>query len=147
MSWGNINHAQQAVAATYLVSFKLITSVSKNVLQYKWRQWMIWCGLICSSEKHSQKPVITCKLCVVTWQEMVIKVNLRTGPRVWEAGQHVSMFSVRVFTRDKLIPRRDTLALSAELRTLTVSIRRETAPKTEHSHIRRDSKCQSEIYF
>lgn len=60
-------------------------------------------------------------------------VSLRTGLGVWEAGQHVSMFSVSVLTTDKLTPSRDTLELSAELRTPTVSIRKDTAPKENTS--------------
>lgn len=56
-------------------------------------------------------------------------VSLSTGLGVWQAGQHDSMFSVRVLIVDKLTPCRDTVELSAELRTLIVSIRRDTAPK------------------
>lgn len=41
------------------------------------------------------------------------------------------MFSVTVLITDKLTPCRDTLELSAEVRTLTVSIRRDTAPTQE----------------
>ena len=66
---------------------------------------------------------------VVMWYQTVILVSLIKGFRVWEAGQHVSMLSVRVFTTEKLMPWRDTLELSAELRTLTVSIRKDAAPK------------------
>lgn len=73
---------------------------------------------------------------MVTWYQTVIEVSLSMGSRVWEAGQHASMFSVRVFTRDKLISCRDTLELSAELRMLTVSMRRDTAPETQNTLVR-----------
>lgn len=43
------------------------------------------------------------------------------------------MFSVTDLITDKLTPSRDTLELSAEVRTLTVSIRRATAPTQETS--------------
>jgi len=73
--------------------------------------------------------MITCKVSVVIWYQMVIVVSWRTGLGVWDAGQHVSMFSVTVLRVHKLNPCKDTLELSAELRTLTVSILKATAPK------------------
>lgn len=63
------------------------------------------------------------------WYQTVIVVSLIKGLTAWEAGQHVSMLSVKVLTTEKLIPCRDTLELSAELRSLTVSIRKDVAPE------------------
>lgn len=53
---------------------------------------------------------------------------MRTGLGVWEAGQHVSILSAITLTTDKLTPPRDTAELSAELKTLTVSVRKDIAP-------------------
>ena len=58
-----------------------------------------------------------------------IEVSLSMGFGIWHAGEHDSMFSVIVLIVDKLTSRRDTVEVSAELWTLMVSTRKDTAPK------------------